>query len=218
MSSMTGFADRVGGSDGFAWTWEARSVNGRGLDLRLRLPDGMEALDPPVRAAAGRLLARGSVTVTLRLARGGRGGLPRLNAEALEGAVVAALAASETAARLGLDLAPMTAADLIGVRGVLDSEGGGAGGDRGAAGRTRRRDRAAARGAGRGARGRGRGARRRARGAARPDRGAGGGGARSPPRPGPAAPARCSGAGSRRCWRPRRWTRRGWRRSSRCSR
>ena len=62
--SMTGFADRSGGAGPHAWVWEVRSVNGRGLDLRLRLPDGFEALDPPVRAAAGRALARGSVTVT----------------------------------------------------------------------------------------------------------------------------------------------------------
>ena len=123
LTSMTGFADRTGRIDGFAWTWEARSVNGRGLDLRLRLPDAPEALDALLRAAAGRVLARGSVTVTLRLARGGRAGVPRLNPEALEGAIAAALAASETASRLGLDLAPMTAADLITVRGVLDAEG-----------------------------------------------------------------------------------------------
>ena len=50
LTSMTGFADRAGSADGVAWTWEARSVNGRGLDLRLRLPEGFESLD----AAAAR--------------------------------------------------------------------------------------------------------------------------------------------------------------------
>ena len=49
---MTGFADLAGAAGGVAWTWEARSVNGRGLDLRLRLPEGFEALDAPIRAAA----------------------------------------------------------------------------------------------------------------------------------------------------------------------
>ena len=53
LTSMTGFADLSGAAEGVDWTWEARSVNGRGLDLRLRLPDGFEALDAPVRAAAG---------------------------------------------------------------------------------------------------------------------------------------------------------------------
>ena len=45
LTSMTGFADLAGRRGGLAWTWEARSVNGRGLDLRLRLPEGFEALD-----------------------------------------------------------------------------------------------------------------------------------------------------------------------------
>lgn len=42
LTSMTGFADLAGGAEGVAWTWEARSVNGRGLDLRLRLPEGID--------------------------------------------------------------------------------------------------------------------------------------------------------------------------------
>ena len=122
LSSMTGFADVAGQAQGLAWTWEARSVNGRGLDVRLRLPEGCEPLDAPVRAAAARALARGSVTVTLRLARGGAAALPRLSREALEAAVASALTASAAAAARGLDLAPMTAADLLAVRGVLEAE------------------------------------------------------------------------------------------------
>ena len=122
LTSMTGFADRTGGIGGFAWTWEARSVNGRGLDLRLRLPEGFEALEPAIRAAAAKVLSRGSVTLGLRLARGAVAALPRVNPEALEAAIAAALAVSEAAAARGLDLAPMTAADLIAVRGVLEAE------------------------------------------------------------------------------------------------
>lgn len=125
LTSMTGFADLAGHADELAWTWEARSVNGRGLDLRLRLPDGFEALDAPVRAAATKAFARGSVAITLRVARGPAGGLPRLNAVALDAAIAAALAASEAASQAGLDLAPMSAADLLGVRGVLESDAGG---------------------------------------------------------------------------------------------
>ncbi len=53
LASMTGYADLAGGAGDLAWVWEARSVNGRGLDLRLRLPEGMEALEPPLRAALG---------------------------------------------------------------------------------------------------------------------------------------------------------------------
>src|SRR4051812_49682703 len=119
LTSMTGFADLAADSDpgnaGPGWTWEARSVNGRGLDLRLRLPDGLEALDPAVRAAAPRFLARGSVTVTLRLGRAAGARVPRLDPAGLEAAVTAALAASDAASARGLDLAPMTAADLLAV-------------------------------------------------------------------------------------------------------
>ena len=122
---MTGFADLAGDAGGLAWVWEARSVNGRGLDLRLRLPEGFDSLDAPLRAAAAKALARGSVTVTLRIARGAVNGLPRLNPAALDAAVAAALAASEAAARGGLDLAPMTAADLLSVRGVVESDAAG---------------------------------------------------------------------------------------------
>ena len=62
LSSMTGFAS-AGGPD---WSWEARSVNHRGLDLRLRLPSGWDGLEPQVRQAAQARFARGSITLELR--------------------------------------------------------------------------------------------------------------------------------------------------------
>ena len=49
IKSMTGFARAEGTYDGAAWHWEVRSVNGRGLDVRLRLPPGSEQLEPKVR-------------------------------------------------------------------------------------------------------------------------------------------------------------------------
>jgi uncharacterized protein (TIGR00255 family) len=123
LTSMTGFADRAGGVGGLSWVWEARSVNGRGLDLRLRLPEGFEALDATVRSAMAAALARGSVTVALRLGQAGRAASPpRLNPDGLAAAVAAALAAAEAASARGLDLAPMTAADLLGLRGVLEAD------------------------------------------------------------------------------------------------
>jgi len=68
LASMTGFA-RTEGGGALAWVWELRSVNGRGLDLRLRLPSGFDALEPALREAAGRHLRRGSVTATLSVRR-----------------------------------------------------------------------------------------------------------------------------------------------------
>ncbi len=54
IKSMTGFARAEGAHEGAAWHWEVRSVNGRGLDVRLRLPPGSELLEPKVREAVAR--------------------------------------------------------------------------------------------------------------------------------------------------------------------
>lgn len=122
LMSMTGFADLAGSAGGVAWVWDARSVNARGFDLRLRLPEGLEGLEAPLRAAFGQRFSRGAVSVSLRLGAATAGRAPRLNPEALEAAIGAALAAAEAAQARGLDLAPMTAADLLGLRGVVESE------------------------------------------------------------------------------------------------
>jgi uncharacterized protein (TIGR00255 family) len=69
ISGMTGFARAEGEFGGQRWIWELRSVNGRGLDLKLRLPPGFDALEPPVRAAATAKFKRGSVQAGLNIAR-----------------------------------------------------------------------------------------------------------------------------------------------------
>lgn len=69
IASMTGFARAEGVVDGLAWAWEVRSVNGRGLDLRLRLPPSFEVLEAGIRAETARVLRRGTVTATLTAKR-----------------------------------------------------------------------------------------------------------------------------------------------------
>ena len=69
LSSMTGFARSEGNVNGVAWAWELRSVNGRGLDLRLRLPPGFDAMEPALRELAGKRLKRGNVTANLTVKR-----------------------------------------------------------------------------------------------------------------------------------------------------
>jgi uncharacterized protein (TIGR00255 family) len=69
LRSMTGFARSDGEVAGFAWAWELRSVNGRGLELRFRLAPGTDALEPALRECAGRGLKRGNVTANLTLRR-----------------------------------------------------------------------------------------------------------------------------------------------------
>jgi len=65
IQSMTGFARHEGEVDGFRYVWEIRSVNGKNLDVRLRLPQGFEALEQPVRKAVAAALNRGNLQVSL---------------------------------------------------------------------------------------------------------------------------------------------------------
>ena len=122
--SMTGFAARKGQGAGHGWGWDIRSVNGKGLDLRLRVPDWIDGLELALRGELGRALQRGSVSLALKVARDGMAdgaeGL-RVNPPALN-AVLAALSCVEAAAMAqGVTLAQATAADVLAVRGVLDA-------------------------------------------------------------------------------------------------
>ena len=90
LSSMTGFARGQGGAGSYAWAWELKSVNSKGLDLKLRLPPGWEAIEPGVRARASEVLSRGSVFANLTVSREGTAPVARINESALN-AVLAAL-------------------------------------------------------------------------------------------------------------------------------
>jgi uncharacterized protein (TIGR00255 family) len=90
LSSMTGFARSHGVSGAYAWAWELKSVNAKGLDVRLRLPSGWDAVEVPVRSRAAEVLARGSVYGTLTVERQGVAPIVRVNEPVLN-AVLAAL-------------------------------------------------------------------------------------------------------------------------------
>lgn len=115
IKSMTGFARTEGHCGNVAWVWELRAVNGRGLDLRLRLPPGYEQLEPRVREAAGRSLVRGNVSINLNIKRSEGVTQIRLNEAAL-GQVLAALEAVR--ARVGGETP--RADQILGLRGVLE--------------------------------------------------------------------------------------------------
>jgi uncharacterized protein (TIGR00255 family) len=66
---MTGFARAGGQDERWSWSWELRSVNGRGLEVRLRLPAGLESLDQPARSAVAAALKRGNVSANLSATR-----------------------------------------------------------------------------------------------------------------------------------------------------
>jgi uncharacterized protein (TIGR00255 family) len=113
-ASMTGFAHAEGSAAGLAWTWELRSVNGRGLDLRFRLPPGWDALEPVLRDIAGKRLKRGNVTANLSLRRESEVRLA-LDTAALEQALALAL---ELQARIPGSPAPRAEA-LLALPGVM---------------------------------------------------------------------------------------------------
>ncbi|KHQ54137.1 YicC/YloC family endoribonuclease [Mameliella alba] len=120
--SMTGFASQNGQGLGRSWTWELRGVNGKGLDLRLRMPDGIDGLEAGVRSRCAERLKRGNVQISLKLAAEETAGGLRID-EAQLAAVLAAMQRIENDAMdKGLSLAPSTAAEIVALRGVLTAE------------------------------------------------------------------------------------------------
>jgi uncharacterized protein (TIGR00255 family) len=115
LSSMTGFARGHGVSGAYAWAWEVKSVNGKGLDVRLRLPSGWDAVEAPVRALASSRLARGSIQASLTVERTGVVPVVRVNAPVLE-AVLATL--RELAGRI--DASPPSLDGLLALKGVIE--------------------------------------------------------------------------------------------------
>ena len=112
---MTGFA-RAGDTRGeHGWTWEIRSVNARGLDVRLRLPPGLEALEPALREAVARRCTRGTINVALDLKRTRAAAGFRINRAALDG-----LLALQAALAPQVDPAPPRLEALLGLRGLLE--------------------------------------------------------------------------------------------------
>jgi uncharacterized protein (TIGR00255 family) len=116
ISSMTGFARVDGTTDGLAWTWEARSVNGRGLDVRLRLPPGYEALEVASREAVAKRFARGNVAISLALEKQQVSGSVRLNELVLADVIKAAERVSALSGASKPD-----AAQLLMIKGVLEA-------------------------------------------------------------------------------------------------
>ena len=122
MISMTGFAARRGAGMGYAWVWDLRSVNGKGLDLRLRLPDWIDGLELAVRADLQKAIPRGNVSLTLKLTQEGAGeeAAFRLNPRQLGAALTALAKVEASALAAGVALRQPTAADILALRGVLD--------------------------------------------------------------------------------------------------
>ncbi|WP_342779222.1 YicC/YloC family endoribonuclease [Denitrobaculum tricleocarpae] len=116
LSSMTGFARADGGDGSASWSWEIKSVNGRNLDLRCRLPNGYEDLDPVVRSTMSEAFARGNFQLNLSLDMGKQNTSFQINREVLDQIrdVIAELETEVPSAPARLD-------GLLGLRGVIEA-------------------------------------------------------------------------------------------------
>jgi uncharacterized protein (TIGR00255 family) len=120
ISSMTGFARVEGAYEAWRWVWEVRSVNGRGLETRFRLPPGHDGAEPALRKAVGDAFTRGSINATLNLSRAAGLSALRINEAALD----EALRMIEQV-RMRLDCEKPRAEGVLGLRGVIEIEDGG---------------------------------------------------------------------------------------------
>jgi uncharacterized protein (TIGR00255 family) len=113
--SMTGFGRGNGNFQGQNWVWELRSVNGRALDVRVRLPSGWDGLEAECKSSISKTLTRGSINATLSLSSNAGEAL-RINQEILTHYL-------KLSADLQRDhaLAAPTTAELLGLRGVVET-------------------------------------------------------------------------------------------------
>ncbi|WP_170439647.1 YicC/YloC family endoribonuclease [Ruegeria arenilitoris] len=121
IKSMTGFASGKGAFGPHSWSWELRSVNGKGLDMRLRVPDWLTGLEAALRADMSKQISRGNVTLSLRVAREETAAELKLNEGAMSAALEALAQAEELAVNKGVALAPSKASDLLMLKGMLDA-------------------------------------------------------------------------------------------------
>jgi uncharacterized protein (TIGR00255 family) len=115
LSSMTGFARTHGVCGSYAWAWEIKAVNGKGLDLRLRLPAGWDAVESAARSRAAETLSRGSIQAGLTVERAGAAPAVRVNTAVLD----AVLGAARQLARR-IEASPPTLDGLLSLKGVLE--------------------------------------------------------------------------------------------------
>ncbi len=117
--SMTAYASRTGQLGPHSWAWEMRGVNARGLDLRVRIPDWLDGLESKARAAMGKAMARGNVTLNLRITREEGAQTMQIDPAQLDVVLAALDTVQERAFAMGVTLAQPNAADVLGQKGVM---------------------------------------------------------------------------------------------------
>lgn len=124
VQSMTGFGVVTGESQAHSWTAELRSVNGKGLDIKIRVPDWIDSLEGEVRARLKQLIKRGNVTLTIKLQNDESEQTNSLSLD--EGILSQTLNNIAKIEQLGLDqgvsFAPSKAADLLAIKGIMTNK------------------------------------------------------------------------------------------------
>lgn len=115
LSSMTGFARADGAAGSYAWAWELKSVNAKGLELRLRLPPGWDAVEASLRARLAEVLARGTVHANLNVQRSGIAPVVRVNEP-----VLAAVLATIRDVGTRIEVSPPSVEGILGLKGVIE--------------------------------------------------------------------------------------------------
>ncbi|TNC05354.1 YicC family protein [Methylobacterium terricola] len=117
IASMTGFAREAGSTGPAHWAWELKSVNGRGLEVRVRVPTGLDSVGEEARALVQKRVTRGTCHLTLTLSRLEAAPRVRINE-----ALLAALAESVTRVPMPLGITLPSVDGLLGIRGVIEVE------------------------------------------------------------------------------------------------
>ena len=115
LSSMTGFARADGVCGNYVWHWEIKSVNAKGLELRLRVPPVWDGIEPLLRARAAEALARGTIHANLTVQRAGVAPVVRVNEQVLQ----AVLTTIESVATR-IKAAPPAVEGILSLKGVIE--------------------------------------------------------------------------------------------------
>ncbi|MEM1264810.1 MAG: YicC/YloC family endoribonuclease [Pseudomonadota bacterium] len=121
LRSMTGYASVSGATEGLDWVWDARSVNARGLDIRCRIPDGLDTLEQRVRKAVTDAFSRGSVTIGLRVSVSETRGPSSIDRAVLAEFLSTVRALRDAAEEEGMEPEPLTIGDILSNRAIFDT-------------------------------------------------------------------------------------------------
>ncbi len=117
-ASMTGYARAAGTAGNLSFVWEVKSVNGRGLEMRFRMPPGLDMLEPACRQIVQEKVKRGNVQIALAVTRHEAPASLRLNADMLT-----RVAEALEIVRARMDVAPPSADGILALRGVIENGG-----------------------------------------------------------------------------------------------